>query len=125
MKKFLIAAIAVFMISGTAVATERITNDVICTNNTASNAADTIIAKIKSLTATYKNKVNAARNVNELMSIATEYGNKSESLAYECMKAYENGLMTGEEFKKCEGAFYQCANEMSKASRNKRAQLTR
>ena len=125
MKKIFIVFFAVTMIIGTVDATENNSRVITSTNKMANSKADAIIAKLKALTENYKSKVNAARNVNELMSIASEYGNKSESLAYECMKAYENGLMTGEEFKKCEGAFYKYANEMSKASRNKRAQLTR
>lgn len=125
MKKIFIAFFAVAMIIATANAAESTGSTIYTINKMATNAADAIIAKLKALTENYKNKVNAARNVNELLAIATEYGKKAESLAYECNEAYEDGRITKEEHRKCEAFFYKYASEMNKASRNKRATLSR
>ena len=59
MKKFLMAAIAVFMMAGTTIAAENVVvvnNEV--TTTVSENAADKLIALIKS----YTNKINAAKN---------------------------------------------------------------
>ncbi len=125
MKKIFTAFFAVAMIIATANATEGTIYTISTTNKMVTNDADTIVAKLKALTENYKNKINAARNINELLTIASEYGKKAESLAYECSKAYEDGRITQEEFKKCEASFYKYASEMNKASRNKRATLSR
>ena len=113
------------IIIATANATESNGSTISITNKIATNNADAIIAKLKALTENYKKKVNAARNVNELLAIATEYGEKAESLAYECNDAYADGHITKEEHKKCEGFFYKYASEVNKACRNKRAALNR
>ena len=69
MKKFLMAAIAVFMMSGSAIAAENVVvvnNEV--TTTVSENAADKLIALIKS----YTNKINAAKTVDELMQVSEQ-----------------------------------------------------
>ena len=125
MKKIFIVFFAVTMIIGTVDATENNSRVITSTNKMANSKADAIIAKLKALTESHKKKVNAARNINELLAIATEYGEKAESLAYECNDAYADGHITKEEHKKCEGFFYKYASDMNKTTRNRRAQLSR
>jgi hypothetical protein len=69
MKKFLLAAIAVFMMAGTTIAAENVVvvnNEV--TTTVSENAADKLIALIKS----YTNKINAAKTVDELMKVSEQ-----------------------------------------------------
>ena len=69
MKKFLMTAIAVFMMSGTTIAAENVVvvnNEV--TTTVSENAADKLIALIKS----YTNKINAAKTVDELMQVSEQ-----------------------------------------------------
>ena len=69
MKKFLMAAIAVFMMAGTTIAAENVVvvnNEV--TTTVSENAADKLIALIKS----YTNKINAAKTVDELMQVSEQ-----------------------------------------------------
>ena len=69
MKKFWMAAIAVFMMAGTTIAAENVVvvnNEV--TTTVSENAADKLIALIKS----YTNKINAAKTVDELMQVSEQ-----------------------------------------------------
>ena len=73
MKKFLMAAIAVFMMSGSAIAAENVVvvnNEV--TTIVSENAADKLIALIKS----YTNKINAIKTVDELMKVSEQCYNE-------------------------------------------------
>lgn len=73
MKKFLMAAIAVFMMSGSAIAAENVVvvnNEV--TTTVSENAADKLIALIKS----YTNKINAIKTVDELMKVSEQCYNE-------------------------------------------------
>ena len=69
MKKFLLVAIAVFMMAGTTIAAENVVvvnNEV--TTTVSENAADKLIALIKS----YTNKINAVKTVDELMKVSEQ-----------------------------------------------------
>lgn len=67
MKKFLMAAIAVFMLSGTAVATE---NVVVVNNNVTTVQSGNAIDKLISMVNGYTKKVNAVKTIDELMKVA-------------------------------------------------------
>ena len=86
MKKFLMAAIAVFMMAGTAVATENhveVKSDVAMTQQ--ENVADKLIALIKG----YTKKINAVKTPNELMAVAEQCA--TEVTAFE--EKYADELM--------------------------------
>ena len=73
MKKFLLVAIAVFMMAGTTIAAENVVvvnNEV--TTTVSENAADKLIALIKS----YTNKINAIKTVDELMKVSEQCYNE-------------------------------------------------
>lgn len=67
MRKFLMAAIAVFMLSGTAVATE---NVVVVNNNVTTVQSGNAIDKLISMVNGYTKKVNAVKTIDELMKVA-------------------------------------------------------
>jgi TolA-binding protein len=69
MKKFLMTAIAVFMMSGTAVATE---NVVVVNNNATTVQAGNVIDKLITLINGYTKKVNAVKSVEELLKWCEE-----------------------------------------------------
>ena len=69
MKKFLMTAIAVFMMSGTAVATE---NVVVVNNNATTVQAGNVIDKLITLINGYTKKVNAVKSVEELLKCCEE-----------------------------------------------------
>ena len=69
MKKFLMTAIAVFMMSGTAVATE---NVVVVNNNATTVQAGNVIDKLITLINDYIKKVNAVKSVEELLKWSEE-----------------------------------------------------
>ena len=81
-------AIAVFVMSGTAVAT---VNVIVVNNNVTTvqsgNAIDKFIALIKS----YTKKVNATKTIDELMALVEESG--EELMAFEQKYAYEINLL--------------------------------
>ena len=77
MKKFLMAAIAVFMMAGTSVASENVAvveNNV--TTTVSENAVDKVIAMVKG----YIQKINAAKTMEELMGLAEAFGEEMMSL---------------------------------------------
>lgn len=77
MKKFLMAAIAVFMMAGTSVASESVAvveNNV--TTTVSENAVDKVIAMVKG----YIQKINAAKTMEELMGLAEAFGEEMMSL---------------------------------------------
>ena len=67
MKKFLMTAIAVFMMSGTAVATE---NVVVVNNNATTVQTGNVIDKLITLINGYTKKVNAVKTADELQTVA-------------------------------------------------------
>ena len=67
MKKFLMTAIAVFMMAGTAVATE---NVVVVNNNATTVQAGNVIDKLITLINGYTKKVNAVKTADELLTVA-------------------------------------------------------
>ena len=86
MKKFLMAAIAVFMMAGTAVATEshvEVKSDVAMTQQ--ENVADKLIALIKD----YTKKINAAKTIDELMQVSEQCYNEMMDF----LKKYEKEIM--------------------------------
>ena len=90
MKKFLMAAIAVFMMSGTAVATE---NVVVVNNNATTVQTGNVIDKLITLINGYTKKVNAVKSVEELM----KFGEKcyDEMMGFE--EKYADEIMELEE----------------------------
>ena len=70
MKKFLMTAIAVFMMSGTAVATE---NVVVVNNNATTVQAGNVIDKFITIIDGYTKKVNAVKSIDELMKWCEEF----------------------------------------------------
>ena len=86
MKKFLMAAIAVFMMAGTAVATENhveVKSDVAMTQQ--ENVADKLIALIKG----YTKKINAAKTIDELIQVSEQCYNEMMDF----QKKYEKEIM--------------------------------
>jgi NAD-dependent DNA ligase len=86
MKKFLMAAIAVFMMAGTAVATENhveVKSDVAMTQQ--ENVADKLIALIKD----YTKKINAAKTIDELIQVSEQCYNEMMDF----QKKYEKEIM--------------------------------
>ena len=69
MKKFLMTAIAVFIMSGTAVATE---NVIVVNNNATTVQAGNVIDKLITLLNGYTKKVNAVKSVEELLKLCEE-----------------------------------------------------
>lgn len=77
MKKFLMAAIAVFMMAGTSVASDNVAvveNNV--TTTVSENAFDKVVAMVKG----YIQKVNATKTMEELMSVVEAFGEEMMSL---------------------------------------------
>ena len=70
MKKFLIAAIAVFMMTGSAIAAE---NVVVVENNVTTTASDNIADKLIALMKSYTSKANAATSMEALEKIYAEF----------------------------------------------------
>ena len=70
MKKFLMAAVAVFMMSGTAVATE---NVVVVDNNVTTVQSGNVIDKMIALLKGFTKEINAVKTVDELMKVAEKY----------------------------------------------------
>ena len=86
MKKFLISAVAVFLMSGAAVATENITlveNNVMTLQS--GNAMDKLIALING----YTKKINAVKSVDELMVVSGQCNNEMT----EFVEKYEEEIM--------------------------------
>ena len=72
MKKFLMVAIAAFMMAGTSVAAELNANVVVdnaVVSNQQQNVADKMIALLKN----YTKKINATKSVEELQAVAVEF----------------------------------------------------
>ena len=70
MKKFLMAAIAVFMMTGSAIAAE---NVVVVENNVTTTASDNIADKLIALMKSYTSKANAATSMEALEKIYAEF----------------------------------------------------
>ena len=86
MKKFLMTAIAVFMMAGTALATENhveVKSDVAMTQQ--ENVADKLIALIKG----YTKKINAAKTIDELIQVSEQCYNEMMDF----QKKYEKEIM--------------------------------
>ena len=86
MKKFLMAAIAVFMMAGTAVATENhveVKSDVAMTQQ--ENVADKLIALIKG----YTKKINATKTIDEFIQVSEQFYNEMMDF----QKKYEKEIM--------------------------------
>ena len=86
MKKFLMAAIAVFMMAGTAVSTENhveVKSDVAMTQQ--ENVADKLIALIKG----YTKKINATKTIDEFIQVSEQFYNEMMDF----QKKYEKEIM--------------------------------
>ena len=70
MKKFLMAAIAVFMMAGTAVATE---NSVVAENSVATVAADNIADKLLSIIKSYTKKIDSVTSKEALEKVYANF----------------------------------------------------
>ena len=70
MKKFLMAAIAVFMMTGSAIAAE---NVVVVENNVTTTASDNIADKLIALMKSYTSQANAATSMEALEKIYAEF----------------------------------------------------
>ena len=82
MKKFLMAAIAVFIMSGSAMAAE---NAVVVENNVTTIASENVVDKLINLVKGYTKKINAVKTLDELMQV-------SEQCYNEMMEFQENNM---------------------------------
>ncbi|MBR4967409.1 MAG: hypothetical protein IKY19_04180 [Bacteroidaceae bacterium] len=69
MKKLLLTALAVLMMSGTVVATENFT---IIENNITTSASENVMDKLLALIKDFTNRVNVAKTLDELVNIAEQ-----------------------------------------------------
>lgn len=77
MKKFLMAAIAVFMMAGTSVASE---NVAVVENNVTTTVSENAIDKVIAIMKGYVQKVNATKTMEELMSVVGAFEKEMMSL---------------------------------------------
>lgn len=77
MKKFLMAAIAVFMMAGTSVASENI---VVVENNVTTTVSENAFDKVVAIVKGYIQKVNATKTMEELMSVVGAFEEEMMSL---------------------------------------------
>ena len=86
MKKFLMAAIAVFMMSGSAMAAE---NAVVVENNVTTIASENVVDKLINLVKGYTKKINAVKTIDELMQVSEQCYNEMMDF----QKKYEKEIM--------------------------------
>ena len=86
MKKFLISAVAVFMMSGTVVATEKL---IVVENNVMAVQSENVMDKMIALINGYTRKINAVRTIDELMAVTEQCNNEMTEFAAK----YEDDMM--------------------------------
>ena len=122
MKKFLMVAIAVFMMSSSAMATE---NVVVVENNVTTtvsdNAADKFIALIKA----YTKKINAVETLDELMQVSEQCYNDMMEFQEKHMEEIMalEGVLTEEQFAAYDEKFEAAMAEFETAIEKKTEQL--
>ena len=96
MKKFLMAAIAVFMMSGSAMAAE---NVVVVENNVTTTVSENAVDKLIALIKGYTKKINAVKTLDELMQVSEQCYNDMMEFQEKYMDeiiALENVLTEGQ-----------------------------
>ena len=125
MKKFLMAAIAVFMMAGTSVAAgfenSSVAENAVISNQQKQNVIDKMIVMIKG----YTKKVNAVKSAEELLKVSEQ--------CFEEMKAFEEkhadeimaieGTLTEAQMKKYEAALDKALSEFESAVEKKTNEL--
>ena len=122
MKKFLMAAIAVFMMSGSAMAAE---NAVVVENNVTTIASENVVDKLINLVKGYTKKINAVKTLDELMQVSEQCYNEMMEFQENNMNAFMalEGTLTEEQMAAYEEQLEATLAEFEAAVEKKTEQL--
>ena len=122
MKKFLMAAIAVFMMSGSAMAAE---NAVVVENNVTTIASENVVDKLINLVKGYTKKINAVKTIDELMQVSEQCYNEMMEFQENNMNAFMalEGTLTEEQMAAYEEQLEATLAEFEAAVEKKTEQL--
>ena len=122
MKKFLMAAIAVFMMSGSAMAVE---NAVVVENNVTTIASENVVDKLINLVKGYTKKINAVKTIDELMQVSEQCYNEMMEFQENNMNAFMalEGTLTEEQMAAYEEQLEATLAEFEAAVEKKTEQL--
>ena len=122
MKKFLMAAIAVFIMSGSAMAAE---NAVVVENNVTTIASENVVDKLINLVKGYTKKINAVKTLDELMQVSEQCYNEMMEFQENNMNAFMalEGTLTEEQMAAYEEQLEATLAEFEAAVEKKTEQL--